>query len=275
LSLLSIETAKRSKRAYTASKVNDFYNEHFEDRHIHSYRYDVRAVLRREEIGRFISTLPIDTVIADLGCGSGDILSVLKETHNPIGMDFSFHSLLLTKKAASGTPLTNGSLYSLPFRDHSLGVALCLEVVEHLQHDHIALREIYRVLKPGGYLIISVPSNYYFKEYLDLMGHFRHYTRSGMVRLLEDAGLSVIEYLNYYPRTTRIYLYVYWTFVIINRVFGKVMHDKKTFFERPLFLSVFNRIIVPMFRNISRMDSSLHLGHLESNTFCVAQKALE
>ena len=58
-----------------------------------------------------------------------------------------------------------------------MDVALCLEVLEHIEDDQRAVREIHRVLRPDGLLIAAVPYTYYWPQYLKLLGHFRHYTR--------------------------------------------------------------------------------------------------
>lgn len=275
LTLLAVKMAKGRKRKYTSTKATEFYDEHFEERHTYAYMYDIRAVLRRQEIQKFIDTLSSDLVIADLGCGVGDILSGVKTKYSAIGMDFSFHSLLLAKKVASGIPLINGSLDSLPFRDSCLDVVICLEVLEHLDDDRLAVREISRILRRGGYLIVSVPSHYYFSDYFDLMGHFRHYTRSQLVQLLGDAGFTVVRYLNHYPRTIRLYLYVYWGLVVVNSIIRRIMHDRKTLYERQVPFSsrpIYQQVIVPLFQAISKLDNFLQLGQIESSTFCVAQK---
>jgi 2-polyprenyl-3-methyl-5-hydroxy-6-metoxy-1,4-benzoquinol methylase len=70
----------------------------------------------------------------------------------------------------------NSSLLELPFKENSFDIIICLEVLEHLKDDKKAVLNLSSCIKPGGYLIASVPSHFYFREYLDLMGHWRHYS---------------------------------------------------------------------------------------------------
>src|SRR5438128_3759036 len=86
-----------------------------------------------------------------------------------------------------------------------MDVALCLEVLEHIEDDERGVREINLVLKPGGLLIAAVPYTYYWPQYLKLLGHFRHYTRESFSDLLSQHGLEPISYLPNYPNWHQAY----------------------------------------------------------------------
>jgi ubiquinone/menaquinone biosynthesis C-methylase UbiE len=74
--------------------------------------------------------------------------------------------------------LVGGSLLSLPLRDGSIDVVLALDVIEHVTEDGEAVRELWRVCKPGGLLIVSVPAyEWLWSEHDDLNQHQRRYTR--------------------------------------------------------------------------------------------------
>jgi SAM-dependent methyltransferase len=65
-------------------------------------------------------------------------------------------------------------------------------VLEHVEDDHAGLREVARVLKPGGLVAISVPANPAAFAWADQWaGHFRRYTRDAIVDLCAAAGLRV------------------------------------------------------------------------------------
>jgi SAM-dependent methyltransferase len=70
----------------------------------------------------------------------------------------------------------------------------CGEVLEHLDDDRAAVREIARVLRPGGVLVASVPANPWRYDWVDhWVGHRRRYTRDGFEQLMALAGLERIE----------------------------------------------------------------------------------
>jgi SAM-dependent methyltransferase len=76
----------------------------------------------------------------------------------------------------------------LPFRDRTFDAAICSEVLEHVPDDVAVLREVARVMKPGGRLIVSVP--FAFRYHPD-PADFRRYTPAGLRRLLEREGFTV------------------------------------------------------------------------------------
>ena len=85
-----------------------------------------------------------------------------------------------------------GSLLALPFADASFEVVSAFDVIEHCEPEGDALRELHRVLEPGGRLLASVPAyQWAWSDHDVANGHHRRYTRSRAVTALEDAGFDV------------------------------------------------------------------------------------
>jgi len=79
-------------------------------------------------------------------------------------------------------------IQEMQLSDNSFDTVLCVEVLEHVPYPAKALSEIYRVLKPGGHLILTVPHmGYLHNEPHD----YYRYTKYGLRVLLEDAGFEV------------------------------------------------------------------------------------
>ncbi len=85
-----------------------------------------------------------------------------------------------------------GSLLQLPFADASFEVVSAFDVVEHCDPEDAAVAELWRVLEPGGRLLMSVPAyQWAWSDHDVANGHYRRYTRPRAVAALERQGFEV------------------------------------------------------------------------------------
>src|SRR5436853_3753142 len=104
---------------------------------------------------RYLKPSPPDARQAlDLGCGAGLNLDHLSQYAEPVGTDFSEEALRFCR-ARGHKRLCKADAAQLPFRDKQFDLITALAVIEHLDSDVTALKELQRTLKPGGLLIIS------------------------------------------------------------------------------------------------------------------------
>src|SRR6185503_13115809 len=98
----------------------------------------------------YLSALPKETRVLDAGCGEGVLVEEFKSRLAIVGADPNYQSDLVT----------TASLAHLPYADGSFDRALCLDVLEHLPfpEQSVALAELFRVVRPGGELLVSVPN---------------------------------------------------------------------------------------------------------------------
>jgi SAM-dependent methyltransferase len=100
--------------------------------------------------------------IADVGCGTGELLRELEAAWGDdrlYGVDFAASRLRATAAVARRVQLVDADLGArLPFADRAFDAVFCTEVLEHLKDPIRCLREIRRVLVPGGRLTLSVPN---------------------------------------------------------------------------------------------------------------------
>lgn len=90
--------------------------------------------------------------VLDLGCGSSRIIRDLGDV---VGLDIVFERLRYMRR--HGLPLVQGSIFALPFRDASFDTIVCSEVIEHVPADDVIFREMARVHRLGGRLVLGTP----------------------------------------------------------------------------------------------------------------------
>ena len=123
--------------------------------------------------------------LIDIGCGTKPYKKLLQTyVTEHVGVDHSgtYHDM--------GNIDLIGTAYEIPAEDDFFDTALCTQVLEHLEEPEKALRECYRVLKPGGYALYSVPFIWHLHEE---PRDFYRYTIYGLKYLFEKVGFSIIE----------------------------------------------------------------------------------
>ncbi len=132
------------------------------------------------------------TVILEIGSSSGYLLQEIKTSFPEsflIGSDCFPESLEKIAKTASCIPLLQFDLASCPLPDNSMDIIVALNVLEHIQDDESALKQIYRILKPGGYAIIEVPANSHLFDFYDQqLKHYRRYDMKTLKQISSGCG---------------------------------------------------------------------------------------
>jgi SAM-dependent methyltransferase len=150
---------------------------------------------RRSVLERVIGDLrlPARAVILDAGCGSGRNMIDLARHGAVTGVELSATSAEIARKRGSGEVI-EGSVLEMPFEVGRFDLAVSLDVIEHLEDDLAALRELRRVVKPGGTLLVTVPAYKWLWSGHDVVNHhFRRYTRRSLQRVGEQAGWQQVR----------------------------------------------------------------------------------
>jgi SAM-dependent methyltransferase len=145
---------------------------------------------RRTVIARVLDglALPEPARILDAGCGSGRNMVDLARRGAVTGVELSPTSAGLARGRDCGE-VVEGSVLEMPFADGSFDLAVSLDVVEHLDDDLQALRELRRVVATGGALVVTVPAYQWLWSGHDVINHHhRRYTRGSLQRVAEQAG---------------------------------------------------------------------------------------
>src|SRR5437899_821691 len=129
--------------------------------------------------------------ILDVGCGTGANLQMLAEFGVAEGVDVSAEALEFCRARGLGS-VRQGAAESLPYEDAQFDLVCGLDVVEHLDDDVAGLREMFRVLRPGGRALLFVPAfMFLWGVQDDISHHRRRYRLDQLKRVVRQAGFEV------------------------------------------------------------------------------------
>ncbi len=125
-----------------------------------------RALLRSVE-ARFYKGLTLAGPVLDLGCGDGHFAGVAFPDAHPVGVDLAAGTLREAARRRVYRAVVRADAARLPFRSEVFGTVVSNSVLEHIPGVEAVLAEVARVLRPGGRLIFSAPSEH-FADYLSV-----------------------------------------------------------------------------------------------------------
>lgn len=129
--------------------------------------------------------------LLEVGCGTGGLLQTLSSWADAYGLDVSREAMGFCVERGLATAC-QGSLNALPFRDDTFDGVIGVDVLEHLDDDEGALRELLRVCRPGGSLIATVPAFQFLWSRRDVqLHHRRRYTLPEFRSKVAGAGFLV------------------------------------------------------------------------------------
>jgi SAM-dependent methyltransferase len=156
----------------------------------------------------------IDCIILDVGCSSGFLIEDFKRllpSLSVFGADYLTGIVLKAARRNPGTPFVQFDLRKCPLRDQCVDGVTALNVLEHIDSDLTALKEIYRILKPGGIAHVEVPAGpSCYDMYDEVLMHFRRYRLRDLATLARRAGFTV-------ERATHLGFFLYPAFVWVKQ----------------------------------------------------------
>ncbi|HYM06356.1 MAG TPA: methyltransferase domain-containing protein [Terriglobales bacterium] len=174
------------------------------------------------EYGVLMKHLSPGQSVLDIGCGRGVLVrELLPKGYKARGIDFDADSILDSVAQAGYFPAEIGDLNQLPYVDNSFDAILVAGTIEHVfEGPQRGFSEVYRVLRPGGVVVLTIPYINlvrkvllpfylardvvfsYFPERKRKLFFEYVFTRSEVVALLSRAGFSVCEWERSYYTTT-------------------------------------------------------------------------
>lgn len=121
--------------------------------------YSRQFVFRREVfVAAINSYYQCETPLLDLGCGPGVLIEyAVKYGWDYIGLDLSLYNL---RTANGGAKMVNGDMEKLPFKNDVFSFISAMGAIEYVPNWRQCVREMIRVVKPGGFILVSLPNKY-------------------------------------------------------------------------------------------------------------------
>ncbi len=167
-----------------------------------AHAYVLPTILR--EIQGLSESKPVS--IVDIGCGNGYVASQLaRQGHTVVGIDVSRDGIDIARAAYPAIRFEVGSIYDDNLHEiigQPVDCVISLEVIEHLFYPRRLLERAHRILKSGGFLLLSTPYHGYVKNlafsvlngwdrHFDVQrggGHIKFFSRRTLARMIQGVG---------------------------------------------------------------------------------------
>ncbi len=215
---------RKKQKHYVKNYFDEYSSQYHQDHYVKKKPPSIYPVLtvRLNYMAAMLADFTPGGKVIDIGCGTGEMLEVLRAHQlQAFGLDFSFKMLeaIANSSLEYSFPLINGEIEALPFHEESFDGVICAGVIEYLNEDQKALKEIARILKPGGFAIITLSNRLsparilepvvhsllgqkikrwikkvLFKKQTMLYPPFRTHIPGRFDKKAQDAGLKLVEH---------------------------------------------------------------------------------
>jgi|SRR3989344_7789084 len=202
--------------------------------------------------------------VLDIGCGTGKNLEEFCKFGKAFGIDTSIDAIRFCREKRGLKNVTLASAQKTGFSYDSFDVVCILDVLEHTD-DKKTLKEIHRILKPGGLLLITVPAfNFLWSRWDEVLHHRRRYTKDSLEKILSFTNFEVVKIS---------YMYSFLVVPLIVIRFIKSFLFKNHY---PSDFKISNKILNKVMISVSALESNLIFnGSIPFGTslVCVAKKS--
>ena len=222
-----------------------------------------RQVIVEKILKSYLSTTMRPRIL-DVGCGMGINYKLLSQFGNVTGVEPSREAVRLCRKRGF-LNVIEGDIAQCPpvLLQHQHDHAVLLDVLEHIENDDDALECLGRIIKPGGYLFITVPAfKWLWSPFDEFSHHWRRYSADGLRKKVESHNFE-IKTLTYFNT----FLF---PLIFLVRKIESIFHIYSSEKDLQLPPKVFNTILYTIFRSEKYFFPRLRFPFGVS-IFCVAK----
>ena len=225
----------------TSGMNRNFYKNYFEIEKNH-WLMRVRRQIIIDNLKKYFSEKPSEIKILDFGCGSGIFVNELqKRGYQTSGIDISEEAIKYGELRGIKNLKIQDS-HKLDYPNGNFNAVLSMDVLEHLEDESWAIKEVERILKPGGKFIIMVPAYQFLWGVQDEVAHhYRRYTLGGLKKKIIGSGKLEISHATYF--NTLLFLPIA-AVRLSSKIFGLKKRQSDFDINNPfldkIFFSIFN-----------------------------------
>jgi len=176
---------------------------------------------RRHMIIRLLRGTDRNQKILEIGCSAGYLLEILKKYsfQNLFGIDISREAVELCRKKGIDQVFQMDAA-DPKFSNNEFDLIIASDILEHMPDDVAAMKKWYKILKPGGKLIVFTPAfNFLWTEHDEINHHFSRYTKKKLSEIFRVTGFATLRIS-------------YWNFIlffptVVIRFFHRVLVKKR------------------------------------------------
>lgn len=195
-------------------------------------RRDLVAQIVREEASK-----SQHAKIFDVGCGTGANLTTLRNYGESYGIDMQREAILYCRERGIND-LAISRIEQIPYLSESFDVITALDVLEHIDDDLKGMEELYRICKPGGMLLVTVPAyGFLWSEHDEALHHRRRYAAHELRNKLSLLGFQI-------ERCSYFITFLFFPILLIrimNGIFKKSTHPQTSHISLP---EIFNKMLI-------------------------------
>jgi len=237
-----------------------------------------KSLMKKEKVGLVSRLCDFSgKKVFDLGCSNGTVSYFLRKNGGHwIHADLDMENIQTARTLLTDNLFQFSEGGGLPVGDRQFDVVVALDVLEHLENDADMVREIRRILKPNGGVIVSTPISggffilNWFKEKMgltpEIYGHKREgYSLRQLANLLEDNGFNITHsstYSKFLVELFEILLNIGYT--RINRVKTSQLRSgsispssAKDLDKNSTLFTIYSRLVYPIVYAVTRLDKLL------------------